>query len=324
LEKSIPKQEDIPKFTINTDILKYVDVAIFAGAFRKTIDPANKSMYIDNINKLKDNLNKYIDTVFTLSGNTFDQLVQDNTKTTLDYSYLNFNIHLYLTSTKAPTRLLQTTAWDNSIINLDKCEALVRKLNNIDADTPIIVRKMEYLRSTFEDSDNDHKPKSPYIISVTLWEYKARYQILTNACKQDTDTQITYNIAFPTDVQAKAITTPYYNENIPEPFDMNDNYYQSRCVNSYSNSPSAFDTTINFRRQYYFQSQANCPNNCKYKGRSITNNFNRYINCECEGGVPEVSYQFDLTTLDPVRTVNLDVVRCAFLAFTRVIINYLF
>jgi hypothetical protein len=100
-----------------------------------------------------------------------------------------------------------------------------------------------------------------------------------------------------------------------DPFDSESPGFKTRCERHH-HKDTGRDSTLPYRRIHYYSNiTALCKDDCTYKGI-----YNSYIQCSCNNTNSEFFVQFISKQLDPIRTVNLDVVNCAYVAFTRVMI----
>jgi hypothetical protein len=92
-------------------------------------------------------------------------------------------------------------------------------------------------------------------------------------------------------------------------YDPMDRAFNDRCF-SFIDNLTKFDTTINYRREFYFQNKTvQCSDNCTYEGFDFYN----FLTCKCIGLSPNVAIQITFIGYqftDEVTNVNLGVIAC--------------
>jgi hypothetical protein len=297
--------KELSMVDINDAILEYVDTALFASKYLSdTDDDGNTDTYRSNINELKFRLNNYIDKIISTSDSLRAGL---NRNYTQSYMHDSFNLYIYKSDMPVGRMLVDNFEY-NTFVDSTKCEAKIKQANGISAGTPLVVKKLEYKWDTFSDL------KKPYVtdygVSVKFYKFDTKEELNSEICTDDAAIQYSMRVGkSPVFNLEKHYMDRYLDF---DSFDYDSIYYHSRCVNKLDWRYLA-DTTINYRRQNCFQGvKAICPSGCKYNG--ILSDF---LTCECQNNKQEIYYYFDYDSLGPVRSVNLDVVTCAGLTFTR-------
>jgi hypothetical protein len=202
-----------------------------------------------------------------------------------------------------------------SIIDLGKCiETLKQYYNTTDDFT---ISKTQY-SSLLKINTNETISDST---SLKIYNINTRNEINTSLCN---NTNITYKIPISENMKKEMNLTAFQilnNSNI-DVFNPNSSSFTSVCSTHIDNA-TQYDTTLNYRRQNYFQNKSiQCSGtDCKYEG--IDENY--YVNCNCKQGDqisnPEV---FDTVVdyyLQPLSQWNFNLILCYQLVFIPGIIS---
>jgi hypothetical protein len=294
---------------LDYNLLDLTDVAMYSNYYRSTKNSTGIADYSSNVAEIKKNLEAYIKAILTTSD-----VVKSNILTNkyIEYNNQNVNLAIYTTNAMQQTRLLQDQQTQNTYVDFTNCETKIRADNpQIQSSQPIIVTKFEYGKNSLPSDIRIKQVTSDYSIKIQFYNSVTKEALSANAC---TGTNaIIYNLPIHTTPNIDIEKYHYDKEDNFEPFDRTQTAYATRCFQKFDRSTGA-DTTINYRRQQIWQKlNAVCTAGCIYQGIDASN----YFKCACNAVDIEVFYWFDEFIFDKLRMVNLDVVTCPHIAFTR-------
>jgi hypothetical protein len=287
-----------------------LDLALLATVYRTSIEYYFVDQYNANAHLIKFYINSYTDLLLT-NSTAFNELALTEGSMVLDYS--NYRVTLYTSSTLNKTRLLQqdgTQPYKNKIDSAN-CEMILRLRNNI---TTLIVKIIEYKGDSFDGPITQKAIFSDSSLSISFYNPFTMEMLETGICNEDHSSSITYKFMLkPSPVMNLTLYKLIRNE-FYEPFDLTNIFYNSRCV-SILDPTYLGDTTVNYRRQNYFQNlQGICSSGCEYDGIDDDN----YVTCICNDSGNDIFYYYDSVKPDYLPLVNLDVVTCPHITFYRV------
>jgi len=309
-EKLIDNNKNTNNVEINSDVLKIADIAINSNVKNYNSNSASDSN-IQKVDSLKVKVREYVDNTLMKRKSGQFNTKQEN----INYSYDNFNIELVRSNivNMSNKRMLNINN-GLSYIDFYNCEKKIRDSEILKNDTDLLFRKIEYFDPNLNNTNTDIVIRSKQI-SFQFYN-PDNYEMLNNTlCSDDKQTFIKYNI-FINENKDKLNLLNYRllkDENI-DPYDPTSPGFNSRCARKWDPKYGA-DTTINYRRSNYYQNMtAVCSdNNCYYTGILDSN----YVQCVCNRTVDDLSFFFKKDSLESVPTVNLGVVECPHIAFTR-------
>jgi hypothetical protein len=195
-----------------------------------------------------------------------------------------------------------------SIIDLDKCIEKLKQYYNTTDD--FIISKTQY-SSLLKINTNETVSDST---SLKIYNIHTRNEINMSLCN---NTNITYKFPLSENIKNGMNLTAFkiLNDSGIDVFNPNSSSFTSVC-STHIDDTTEYDTTINYRRQNYFQNKSiQCSGNCQYEG--IDENY--YVNCNCKQGDqisnPEV---FDTVVdyyLQPLSQWNFNLILCYMLVF---------
>jgi hypothetical protein len=284
-----------------------LDLAFLANNYRSKIDFYYVDIYDANTDLMKGYLRKYIDLLFS-NSTEFKIFIDDQN----DFEYSSPNFQLKIFKSKSTMRLLQQVNMDNNIIDYSDCENLLRAQYDIPT---IVVQILQFTNNNFNSSIRMNPIYSNSSASLSFYNPTTMEKLNTSICTIDNNSSIKYR--FSLQPSTRMNTTLYRlldNYDGYEPFDLNNKYYKSRCYTVLDPLYNA-DTTVNYRRKTYTQNlQGVCTSNCTYVGIDLDN----YVNCICDNIGDDILYYFKEIVPEQLPTVNLDIVTCPFITFTRV------
>ncbi len=183
----------------------------------------------------------------------------------------------------------------------------------------IITRKIHLKIPTFNQDPNVFIRSNT--ISYRFVDFDTGVVIDTTKCHESEANNLVYSLQLNKDDKYK-INIPLYRSvksNSLDGYNSTSQAFTSRCYNRIDPLMNA-DTTLNYRRQHYFQNLTVLCNDgeCEYKG--LNDNF--FVNCECKKPQETLYFTFVNQTLPSLRTINLDVVTCPHVAFVAVNKNF--
>jgi hypothetical protein len=195
-----------------------------------------------------------------------------------------------------------------TIVNPDKCIETLKKYYNTSDD--FIISKTQYNSLLKSDS----KSLSDSTI-LKIYDYKTRAEVNMSLCQDD---DIIYKIPMSENLKASLNLTAYqlFNQSGIDAFNPNSTFFTSVC-SPYIDNSTQYDTTLNYRRQNYFQNKTfECVGlDCQYEG--LDANF--YIQCSCKPGVqPSSPEVFDNTVdffLQSLSKWNFEIITCYMVVF---------
>lgn len=202
-----------------------------------------------------------------------------------------------------------------SIVNLTNCINTIKSIYNISNDTSLIVTKIDYDSSLNIDIQNK-----------TLVSNSVRYALLNSVTKQKYNISLCSNTNITIKVPIKnteALNLDLYH-NLSYTLDIfnpNSTGFNTRCFYLQDNNTN-YDTTVDFRRQNYYQ---NLTSNCYGSVCNYTQiDENNYVDCQCAAqSQSEINNVFtNLTMAQFWPNFNYDVLLCINLAFKYV--NFVF
>lgn len=259
---------------------------------------------------MKNNIQNFLDN--SLSSDSIKEQIANNREYRLDTKFSS----LEASAKSVIGRNLQNTDIDNSYVRIFECIDLLQKLNIIQNNQKYIFRKLEFKFPRFTNDANIFIRSN--ILSFKFIDFATNKEIDTSKCRESNSTNLIYNIQLSLADKYK-LNLPVYMGLSPDPFldiyNPSSQGFTSRCYNKIDPSSKA-DTTLNYRRQNYYQNlTAKCNDGaCDYLG--INDNF--FVNCRCNKEQDTYYYTFVKETMDSLRTVNLDIVTCPFVAFEAV------
>jgi hypothetical protein len=200
-----------------------------------------------------------------------------------------------------------------TIVNPDKCiETLKRHYNTSD---DFIISKTQYnslLRSNSKNISDS--------TTLKIYNYKTRSEVNMSLCLDD---EIIYKIPLNENLKASLNITAYQllNQSGIDGFNPNSTFFTSVC-SPYIDNSTQYDTTLNYRRQNYFQNKTfECVGlDCQYQGLDI----NLYIQCNCKPGTqpssPEVFDNSVDLLLQSLSQWNFEIITCYKVVFTLEVI----
>jgi hypothetical protein len=207
---------------------------------------------------------------------------------------LMFSSQIYLSGNN--TEIEEASLKNNfPIFDLQECEKILKNFYNLTESDSIL-----YMTNNFKVL-NDTNPLSSHTISAYSSETKEKLNL--DFCKNATQIiQLPinnidqYNMTLYREMKNKGIDI----------FDPNNTYFNDICFSYIDNSS---DTTLNYRRQNYFQPTIpECSGlNCEYNGI----NENNYVGCTCgiQTGVEYINKPLNYV-LESLSQFNFEVVKC--------------
>jgi hypothetical protein len=196
-----------------------------------------------------------------------------------------------------------------SIIDLDKCIEKLKQYYNTTDD--FIISKTQY-SSLLKINTNETISDST---SLKIYNINTRNEINMSLCN---NTNITYKFPLSENMKKEMNLTAFkiLNDSGIDVFNPNSSSFTSVC-STHIDDTTEYDTTLNYRRQNYFQNKSiQCSGtDCKYEG--IDENY--YVKCAClyqaQPSSPEV---FDTVVdyyLQPLSQWNFSLILCYMLVF---------
>ena len=194
-----------------------------------------------------------------------------------------------------------------SAIDLGECEDLLRKENNIDNNTQLIILKFEKMTNIVYEKN----------IQYEVFESKERKRLNLSICKN-----IYIGIYIPYTISEK--TQNLYNdlqEYGYDLFDPYDSFYQDICTPYKSENNT--DVLISDRKKDFYNNETMCQSNCHYSNYLFEAQL---LKCECDVDVEEIevddSEKFDEKILyksfyDVLKYSNFKVLKCYKLVFQK-------
>lgn len=208
----------------------------------------------------------------------------------------------------------QAKANNLSLVSLGQCEEILEAYYNT---TDIIYNKIDY------SSDFNLSTLNNQYVSNSV-----NFDIYLGSTKMPANISLCQNSSIVYSTPLK--NTSAYNMTLYDSlsdsgidiYNANSTAFQTRCVSVVDNQ-TAYDTTINFRRQNYYQNlTGSCSSSCSYTG--LTDGT--YVDCDCTGvSSDDTSASFATELLDSLPTFNIDVVTCINLidAVTYLLFNFI-
>jgi hypothetical protein len=196
-------------------------------------------------------------------------------------------------------------ALDNrlSIIDADACIKTLKKHYGISESTDLIVAKSDI--NSFLELDNLNKPLASNTAKVSIYDPVTREELNMTLCENDQ-----FNIKTPIKSTGLLNLTQYQALKAQgiDVYNPNDESFSSICATKIDNNTN-FDTTVNFRRENYYQNMSvGCGSNCNY---SSIDEFG-YVHCNCTSMTPNTAVGNDFVNyvLAPLSTWNYEVALC--------------
>jgi hypothetical protein len=146
-----------------------------------------------------------------------------------------------------------------TIVNPEKCIETLKKYYNTTDDFIISKTQFNSLLKTNSESISDST-------SLKIYDYKTRAEINMSLC---TDNDIAYKIPLNDNIKSSLNLTAFQqlNQSNIDIFNPNSTFFTSVC-SPYVDNNTAYDTTVNYRREHYFQNKSiECVGlDCQYEG----------------------------------------------------------
>ena len=256
--------------------------------------------YGRNLNEFNDGNSLYIfgeDTTFHITKlslennyiftrNSKNNIFRYNTNSNYFSNYYYFNDHWKYFSYRNDRRV--------SIIYLSECEKMIKRLNNIQDSTELLLLKLDIYRNDTENEILTNK------VQYKVYHPSGDFEYDLSVCKNHPINLIspTYiNLEIGQNKKLMKMLRNVINEGF-EPFILYTKFYFETCQ-QFSNEDGV-DMTLKDRRKYIYEKIKNfkfCQNNCYYQ--STDENIN-YVNCICQAKQTEIpDYEnMDFNTLD--------------------------
>jgi hypothetical protein len=200
-----------------------------------------------------------------------------------------------------------------TIVNSDKCIETLKKYYNTTDDFIISKTQFSSLLKTTSEGVSDST-------LLKIYNYKTRTEVNMSLCNND---EIVYKIPLNENIKNSLNLTTFQqlNQSNIDVFNPNNTYFTSVC-SPYVDNNTAYDTTVNYRREHYFQNKSiECVGlECQYEG--IDENY--YIKCNCkQGPQPSSPEVFDITVdffLQPLSQWNFEIITCYKVVFAPEVI----
>jgi hypothetical protein len=195
-----------------------------------------------------------------------------------------------------------------SIINSKLCQQKLKSDHNLTDDMDLIIAKIDmYFDLVFEDADIGLLSD---LTTMYIFDPKTKEEYDMSQCNG-----VPIEIKLPIKYEDQLNLPMYHdlmNQSNIDVFDPNSTAFQSRCFSMVDNN-TQYDTTLNYRRENYFQNKTvNCyGGNCTYQGIDDNN----YVKCNCTQIDTEIQNEFVEYLMEAVSTWNFDVVQCYELIF---------
>ena len=256
-------------------------------SFNFTSEEINKKIYEQLINMLTEN--------FDLLKEK-DQIIEGKD---------NFYFH-FTTSENELNSLNGNNSNNFSIIDLGKCEKILKEQNNIDKNLSLLILKFEKISNISSERN----------LQYEIYEPINKTKLNLSVCQD-----IPIDIYIPTILSEKL--NNLYNElkNLGyDLFDINNDFYQDICT-PYKSS-NGTDVILSDRLNYYFNNEeTQCQPNCKFSNYSLES---QYLKCECSIEKTEIVFEksnhFESKTIyksfyDILKYSNYKVLKCYKLVF---------
>jgi hypothetical protein len=200
-----------------------------------------------------------------------------------------------------------------TIVNPDECIQTLKKYYNTTDDFIISKTQFNSLLKSNSESVSDST-------LLRIYEYKTRTEVNMSLCN---DNNIAYKIHLNENIKSSLNLTAFQqlSQSGIDVFNPNNTFFTSVC-SPYVDNNTAYDTTVNYRREHYFQNKSiECFGlDCQYEG--IDKNF--YIICNCkQGPQPSSPEVFDNTVdffLQPLSQWNFEIITCYKVVFSSEVI----
>jgi hypothetical protein len=191
---------------------------------------------------------------------------------------------------------------------VNDCIQIVKQTNNLDDATQVVI--VYKTKDAALDVQTALNANVIYTSAVKfdLYNSATGEKLDTSVCS-NTKSQFKVPLKFDKGLNMNKYRT--YKQDSIDTFDPNDPAFTQKCF-SYIDKDSNMDTTINYRRKYYFQAISAKCNSLNGKCFYTEINSDDYVTCDCAGEDPtsEVSGALVPTQLDPISPINIDIIKC--------------
>lgn len=251
----------------------------------------------NKINELKSSVGSLIDTMIASSNSLEGVTIKNDI----------FSVQLGSTSSDNK-KVLDEAARENnlSVLNFTKCEEELKLYYDLPKNMSLLMRKIDF--DSLTNLNNLKDSNASNSVTFSFYHPESKQKLNSSIC-DDVPVSVSLPLKNPTRLNM-ALYLSLSSSGL-DGFDPNSTAFSSRCFPLSDNSSNA-DTSVNFRRNNYFQGTAECGEGCTYQGLSEDN----YMDCNCTGiGDSEIANTIVGEVLADFPTMNIDIAKCYNLLF---------